>query len=282
MGRHRGKRKGRSAPIEQGQDTPLDTAVSRRDRDTLDMVADAVRHKNTRLAFQPVIAARRRNQPAFYEAFIRILDDTGRIIPAGQFMPVIEETELGRDIDCIALEMGLRTLRETPGIRLSVNMSARSIGYSRWNRALERGLRRDATVADRLILEITEGSAMAMPEIVMDFMDGLKGRGIAFALDDFGAGQTAFRHFRDFFFDLVKIDGKFVRGVHESPDNQALTRALVAIAQSFDMFTVAENVETEAEAAWLTDLGVDCLQGYLFGAPALRPPWEGDAASDAA
>jgi EAL domain-containing protein (putative c-di-GMP-specific phosphodiesterase class I) len=276
MGRQGGRRKRRKAPIEQGQDTPLDTAVSQRDRGTLDMVADAVKHKNTMLAFQPVMAARRRDRPAFYEAFIRILDDTGRIIPAGQFMPVIEETELGRDIDCIALETGLRTLRETPGIRLSVNMSARSIGYSKWNRTLERGLRRDPTVADRLILEITENSAMAMPEIVMDFMDGLKGRGIAFALDDFGAGQTAFRHFRDFFFDLVKIDGKFVRGVHENPENQALTRALVAIAQSFDMFTVAENVETEAEAAWLTGLGVDCLQGYLFGAPAVRPPWEAE------
>jgi EAL domain-containing protein (putative c-di-GMP-specific phosphodiesterase class I) len=58
------------------------------------------------------------------------------------------------------------------------------------------------------------------------------------------------------------------------PDNQVITQALVAIGQQFDMFTVAECVETPAEMAWLQTLGIDCLQGYHFGAPTLTPPWK--------
>jgi len=192
-------------------------------------------------------------------------------------LDAIEVTELGREIDCLALEMGLRTLAREPGIRLSINMSARSIGYPRWTQTLKKGLRRDPTVGERLILEITEQSAMQVPELVGRFMADLQSRGITFALDDFGAGYTAFRYLRDFYFDMVKIDGQFIRGVHENPDNQVLTRALVAIAQQFDMFTVAEFVETAQDAAWLAEIGVDCLQGYLFGAPATRAPWRADA-----
>ncbi|MCV6586203.1 MAG: EAL domain-containing protein [Marinibacterium sp.] len=280
---HKRRRKRRGA-AQQGEDNPLDQAVNQRDRSTLDMVAEAVRHKNTLLAYQPVVAARRPGQTAFYEGYIRLLDETGRVIPAGQFMGAIEDTELARDIDVLALEAGLGALAKARDLRLSINMSARSIGYSRWMRVLNRRLKRDPTIAERLILEITEHSAMTVPELVMDFMDQLQGRGIAFALDDFGAGQTTFRHFRDFFFDLVKIDGRFVAGIHEHPENQALVRALVGIAQQFDMFCVAERVETQAEADWLTAIGVDCLQGFLFGAPAVRPPWDdaGDQSADQA
>ena len=75
-------------------------------------------------------------------------------------------------------------------------------------------------------------------------------------------------------FDLIKIDGQFIRGVHADPDNQVLTRALVSIAQQFDMFTVAEFVENAEDAAFLTSIGVDCLQGYYYGAPTVHPAWE--------
>jgi len=68
-------------------------------------------------------------------------------------------------------------------IHLAINMSARSIGYSRWNRTLDRWLKKDATIAERLILEITEHSAMQILEIVVDFIDSLQLEGIAFALD---------------------------------------------------------------------------------------------------
>ena len=114
---------------------------------------------------------------------------------------------------------------------------------------------------------------MNVPDLVVDFMDGLQDRGVSFALDDFGAGHTAIRHFRTYYFDAVKIDGQFVRGIHANPDNQMLARALIAIAQQFDMLTIAESVETVSDAEYLVSLGIDCLQGYLFGAPTVRPPW---------
>jgi EAL domain-containing protein (putative c-di-GMP-specific phosphodiesterase class I) len=92
-------------------------------------------------------------------------------------------------------------------------------------------------------------------------------KGVAFALDGFGAGMTAFRHLKEFFFDLVKIDKSFVRGIHNDPDNQVLTEALMMVAHQFEMFVVADGVETAQEAAFMSDLGADCLQGYHFGVP---------------
>jgi len=267
------QRRKMKADMPEGSDSPLNAAVAGRDRSTLDMVKEAVQHNQTMLAFQPVMQARAPHQVAFYEGLIRVLDETGRVIPAREFMQVVEDTELGRDLDCSALEMGLRTLARNPSVRVSINMSARSIGYRRWMRVLERHLKKDATVGERLTLEISEKSAMSLPEIVVDFMDRLQERGISFALDDYGTGDTAVRHFRQFLFDLVKIDGEFVRGIHSNPDNQFLTRALIAIAQQFEMLTVAESVETIEDAEFLVSIGVDCLQGYLFGAPTVRPPW---------
>lgn len=101
---------------------------------------------------------------------------------------------------------------------------------------------------------------------------------MSFALDDFGAGLTSFRYLRDFYFDIIKIDGSFIRGIHKNPDNQVLAKVMVSIAQHFEMLTVAEFVETEAEANFLAKTGIDCLQGYYFGVPTVRPRWLRDSA----
>ncbi|QJF52273.1 EAL domain-containing protein [Roseobacter ponti] len=268
-----GDRKKMMADMQPGTGSPLDYAVTRRDQQTLDMVKEAIRHKQVLLAYQPIMQARAQERVAFYEGLIRVLDETGRVIPAGDFINVIENTETGRQLDTLALGLGLRALHENQDLRLSVNMSARSIGYRAWNRTLDRWLSRDPTLAERLVLEITEGSAMLVPELVVDFMDRLQIRGICFAMDDFGAGYTALRYFKDFCFDIIKIDRQFIQGVSRCPDNQAMTSALVSIAKHFDMMTVAEFVETQADADMLVSLGVDCLQGYLYGAPTTRPHW---------
>ncbi len=203
------------------------------------------------LAYQPVMMARAPQQVAFHEGLVRLMDPSGRTIPARDFMESVETSQIGRLIDCASLELGLAALARDPQLRLSINMSARSIGFARWIEILDRGLAHEPTVAERLILEITEGSAMLMPEIVTSFMARLQRKGISFGLDDFGAGYTAFRYFRDFMFDMVKIDGQFVRGVARDPDNQVLVEALGLIARQFDMFTVAESVETAEDAEWL-------------------------------
>ena len=253
--------------------SPLAEAVAERDRATIDMVKRAIATQNVLLAFQPVVTAGTTERPAFYEGLIRVLDETGRIIPAAEFIEAIEITETGRQIDCLALQLGLETLAAVPGLRLSINMSARSIGNQRWMETLNHGLSLGPTIGERLILEITESSAMAMPDVVRSFMDELQHRSVTFALDDFGSGYTSFRYLRDFYFDILKIDGCFIRSIHKDPDNQVLVKALVAIGQHFEMFTVAETVENAEDADFLTDIGVDCLQGYYFGAPTTRPNW---------
>ncbi len=232
-----------------------------------------------RLAFQPVVVGSDPSRIAFYEGLMRVIDPTGRVIPARDFIDAVEADELGRQIDCVALEIGLTALARFPHVRLSINMSARSVGYPRWMKVLRKGLSADKTIGERLILEITESSAMLVPELVIAFMDDLQSQGVSFALDDFGAGNTAFRYFRDFFFDVIKIDGQFIRNIHADCDNQALTRALMSIGHHFDMLTVAESVEEVADAEWLQAAGIGCMQGYLFGAPTVRPDW-GNARSD--
>lgn len=261
---------------EPGTDSPLSVAISARDRDILAQVEDAIFRGDVLLAFQPVVVTGRQDRPAFYEGLIRILDRDGRIIPARDFIDAVEARETGRRIDCLALQHGLRTLRERPDIRLSINMSARSIGYRDWTRILDTALAEDPTLGERLILEITEASAILMPEIVQVFMSDLQMRGIAFALDDFGAGYTALGHLKEMYFDIIKIDGHFVRGIAHCPDNQVLVRALVSIARHFDMLTIAERVETDEDARFLERIGIDCLQGFLFGAPTIRPSWTAD------
>lgn len=254
-------------------DDPVSAAVRERDRDVLQMVRDALMEQRVLLAYQPVVRADRPDRPAFYEGLIRVMDKSGRIIPARDFIAVVETDEIGRMIDCLSLEIGLEALRSQPGLRLAINMSARSIGYPRWTRTLNRGLKSDPTIGERLILEITESSAMVMPDITRVFMASLQARGISFALDDFGSGYTSFRYLREFYFDILKIDGQFIRDIHKNPDNQVLCAALVSIAQHFDMFTVAEMVENAEDAEFLIGAGLDCLQGYHFGMPRFQPDW---------
>lgn len=256
-----------------GQANPLAVAVNERDRNIMVMVHTAIRNKQAMLAFQPVVSAADPKRVAFYEALIRIRDATGRIIPAKHFINEVETTELGRMIDCLSLELAIKELEDVPNLRLSVNLSARSIGYPDWMATLDRGLARNPTVGERLILEITESSAITVPDLVTNFMDNMQAKGVAFALDDFGAGYTSFRYLRDFFFDVVKFDGTFIRGIHQDPDNQALMGALVSIGRHFEMITVAEMVEHEAEAEYLRSIGVDCIQGYLYGVPTISPSW---------
>lgn len=269
-----GARFRRKRPIDGSSDSPLSAAVTERDRDVIQLVEDAVKRRNVLLAFQPVVQSARPERPAFYEALVRIIDPTGRIIPAREFFPTVETRELGREIDCLSLGMGFDALSRDPSLRLSVNMSARSIGYPRFVRTLQKGLRHCPTSGERMILEISESSAMMMPELVTTFMAGLQSDGVSFALDNFGSGNTSFRALREFYFDMIKIDGGFIRGIAQSPDNQVLTQAMLAVARQLDMFAVAESVESQGDADYLAAIGMDCMQGYFFGAPTVTPPWK--------
>ncbi len=238
------------------------------------MVRVALARKQVKLAYQPVVQTARPDHMAFYEGLLRVTDEQGRIIPAKDFIDVVENTDMGRQLDALAIEKGMESLIEEPSLRLSINMSALTIGYAPWNKALMSALKRDPTAGERLIIEITERTALSNPDQVRDFMTDMQARGISFALDDFGAGYTSFKYLKDFYFDIIKIDGELIEGVHNDPDAQVLTEALLELGHKFDMFVVAENVETYEDAEFLSSIGMDCMQGHYFGVPTLRPYWK--------
>lgn len=235
-------------------------------------IAQALARGRMRFHFQPVVRADAPGFVAFHEMLARLVEVDGRVLPASAFIGHAEDNALGRAIDRLALETALDELAAEPGLRLSINLSPRSMGDSDWLGVLTDGAERlGRRVTGRLILEITESEAIAASGQTQDFMDHVRGYGCAFALDDFGAGATGFRHFRDFRFDMVKLDGGFVEGVARSRDSQALVGCLMSAARHFEMMVVAERVESPADAAWLIEAGVDCLQGYLYGRPSARP-----------
>jgi EAL domain-containing protein (putative c-di-GMP-specific phosphodiesterase class I) len=246
---------------------PLSYAMASHDGDLLRLVGDALDAGRAQLAFLPIVSAQTQGSVVFHEGLLRLSDDRGRVIPAGLFMLKVEELSLGRRLDCAALRLALRELGVRPDLRLSINVSARSIGDGEWRRTLDRGLAGRGDIGPRLILEISENSAMLLAENVIRFMHEMQPLGVCFALDGFGAGFTAFRHLKDFFFDMAKIDKSFVRGIDTDSDNQVLAEALVTVAHQFEMFAIADGVESLGEARFLQGIGADCLQGYLYGMP---------------
>lgn len=235
------------------------------------MIVQALRQRRIDFHFQPVVRSDRTDFLAFHEMLVRMTLPDGKSLPAGAFMPAIERTELGRAIDRLALQQALGLLIARPRLRLAVNMSPLTMGDEGWLTIFEAARREAGPALGRLIIEITETEAIRDVGQTRDFMNHVRSAGVAFALDDFGAGATGFRHFRDLRFDIVKIDGAFVEGVARERDAQILVECLMAVARHFDMMSVAERVENPEDARWLAGIGIDCLQGYLFGEPAARP-----------
>lgn len=251
--------------------SPLSAAISAQDRDTLAMVASALKDRRMRLAFQPVVYAADPSVIGFFEGFIRLLNLRDQVIPARDFMAEVEQRQLGRDIDCAALQLGLMAMQRNPQIRVSINMSARSVGYRPWMEILNRALQDNPWLGPNLILEINETSALQVPDVLKPFMAEMREKGIVFALDDFGAGMTSLQLLEEMDFEIAKIDGSLVKNVDRASATKSAARAAIAMAQELGMYVVAEAVETEGEANWLRDAGVGCLQGYLFGAPTVTP-----------
>lgn len=251
--------------------SPLSAAISAQDRETLAMVSSALKDRRMRLAFQPVVYAADPSVIGFFEGFIRLLNLRDQVIPARDFMAAVEQQQLGREIDCAALQLGLMAMQRNPQIRVSINMSARSVGYRPWIDILHRALQDSPRLGANLIMEINETSALQVPDVLKPFMSDMREHGVVFALDDFGAGMTSLRLLQDMGFEIAKIDGSLVKHVDRLPEGQAVARAAIAMAQELGMYVVAEAVETEGEANWLRDAGAGCLQGYLFGPPTVTP-----------
>lgn len=222
------------------------------------------------IAFQPVVRATGSHVISYHECLVRLRQADGTLLTASAFMPAIERLGLAPLIDRHVLSMTLEALRQHPVARFAVNIFPQTMQDRAWMKTFERAVADDPAVAERLIIEVTETAALLDTLRTREFMDRLRLYGVSFALDDFGAGHTSLRHLRDLRFDIMKIDGRFIRRVDQEPDNAFLVDSLVRIAERFDMMTVAEAVQTPAEARCLKALGVEFFQGFQFGSPSLK------------
>jgi EAL domain-containing protein (putative c-di-GMP-specific phosphodiesterase class I) len=227
----------------------------------------AIESDHLRIAFQPVVGATGGNTVSFHECLVRILQPSGKLISASAFMPAIERLGMAALIDRQVLMMTFEAMTAEPRARLSVNLFPQTMQDGEWLVMFENAVASDPTLGERLIIEVTEQAAMLDSTRTLRFMDRLREHGVSFALDDFGAGQTSLRYLRDFRFDALKIDGQFVRSVHEDEDCAFFVEKIVEIARRFDMMTIAEHVHSPAAAHVLTTLGVEYFQGFHFGAP---------------
>lgn len=119
-------------------------------------------------------------------------------------------------------------------------------------------------------VEVSESVAMANVDQTLTVMNALHKAGLFVALDDFGTGYTSLQHLKRLPFDVLKIDGVFVNGLPDDKQDAAIVEALLSIARAFSLATLAENVETEAQAAALRAAGCGLGQGYLYARP--MPP----------
>jgi EAL domain-containing protein (putative c-di-GMP-specific phosphodiesterase class I) len=192
---------------------------------------------------------------------------------AGQFMPVVEDLGMIRSVDRTVLERAVKELAIYPDARMAINVSGLTTTDRSWMRSAVGLLRGQPDIAERMIVEITETAGLEDLEACCRFVSTLRDLGCEVALDDFGAGYTSFKHLKQLAVNKVKIDGAFVRNLGENPDNLVFIRTLIRLARTFNLETVAECVETEAEAELLLNEGVHYMQGYAFGKPDLEVPW---------
>ncbi len=254
------------------RDVPNQHIPERPDLVIAEQVKQALRDDRIVLAYQPIVSSHD-GAPTFYEALVRMLDEEGEPVPAGLFVPIVEQMGLMRLVDRRVLDLGISALTENPEISLSINVSGMTAVDPVWLRQLHESLEARPDVASRLILEITETVALDDIADSSRFVRSVTELGCRVALDDFGAGYTSFRHLRALNVDLVKIDGSFVRDLPTNPDNQLFVRTLINLAKGIGLKTVAEWVENEEEAELLRSEGIDFLQGWYYGKPAIEPPW---------
>ncbi len=235
-------------------------------------VQRALKENRLTFAYQPVVDSGT-GVVDYYECLLRMIGEDGKIVPAYEFISVIEQLGFIRLIDRYVLEKAVAEVAAHPGIRLGFNISGLTATDRSWLRSVVALLKDKTDLATRLVVEITETAALYDLDESARFVNTLRDLGCRVALDDFGAGFTSLRHLQALAVDTVKIDGSFVRNLADNHDNQVFLRHLVGLADGFDLDTVAECVETAEEAAILRREGVGYLQGYFYGRPSLDMPW---------
>ncbi len=254
------------------QDGPTHREQRRHAMWVVEEVQSGLKDGRVMLAYQPIVDSLTK-RPDHYECLIRLRRRNGQLVTAGNFVPLVEQSGLMRQVDRRAVELAIEELSAYPDLRLAVNVSGHTTSDRNWLRTLGTLVRGIPEVAQRLTVEITETVALQDIDETARFVRKLRDLGCRVSLDDFGAGYTSFRNLKALEVDCVKIDGSFVRGLSDNIDNQLFVRTLIGLAEGLGLFAVAECVENEGDAALLGRRGVRFMQGWYFGKPSLDRPW---------
>jgi EAL domain-containing protein (putative c-di-GMP-specific phosphodiesterase class I) len=189
--------------------------------------------------------------------FIPLAEKTGLILPLGQW--VLETA-------CIQLAAWAHQPRMAH-LTMAVNVSARQFLQTDFVDRVLATLAFTQATPRLLKLELTESMLVDDVEAVIAKMGALKARGVSFSLDDFGTGYSSLSYLKRLPLDQLKIDQGFIRNIVTDPNDAAIARMVVALAESMGLTVIAEGVELQAQADFLAHLGCHVYQGYLFSRP---------------
>jgi diguanylate cyclase (GGDEF)-like protein len=206
-----------------------------------------------------------------YELLLRMTSPEGELLPAAKFIEAAERSgmvqELDRWVVSRALELLARREREGRPLSLHVNISGASLNDVSVLEFIERRLDEGGVDPSSCTFEITEAADVYDYEAAGGFADRLTDFGCQVAIDDYGAGFGPFHYLKRIPFDLIKIDGSFVRDMPRSDADQLTVQAIVQIARGLGKTTIAEYVQDDETTELLREYGVDMAQGYHLGRP---------------
>ncbi len=239
----------------------------------LTMEADlrhAIERQQLFLEYQPCVDAHRENIVGV-EALLRWQHPEHGLIPPDRFIPVADEAGVIVEIGEWVLQAACRQGRiwQDAGFEfyISVNVSAVQFAQPRLLEVVSRALTESGFCPGQLQLEITESVLMQDAGSAVGMLRALRNMGVRLSVDDFGTGYSSLSYLKRFPIDVLKIDKSFVRELPGDGEDAAIARAIIALARSLRLATVAEGVETEAQAAFLKAEGCDRFQGFFFGRP---------------
>lgn len=207
------------------------------------------------------------------EALVRWRHPVRGMVPPAEFIPLAEESGLILSLGRWVLETACAQLAawaadpDRERLTIAVNVSARQFRQDDFVAEVLQVLERSGANPARLELELTESSLVTDVEKVVAKMDALKARGVGFSLDDFGTGYSSLAYLKRLPLDALKIDQGFVRDILIDPNDAAIARMIIVLAENLGLDVVAEGVESEAQRAFLAQQGCCIYQGYLFSRP---------------
>lgn len=231
----------------------------------------AVSNEDFVVHFQPQVDMVR-GRICGYEALVRWRHEQVDVIPPDRFIPIAEETGLIIKVGEIVLKQACLQLKalQASGIAdqtVAVNLSARQFRDRNLVQMVCRVLSETKLEPRWLELEITESMLMDNIDQAISILSELKALGVAIAIDDFGTGYSSLSYLTQLPVDKLKVDRSFVTNLPDSPRHTAITTAIIAMAQRLNLQVVAEGVETEPQASFLTGHQCNILQGFLFCHP---------------